>query len=148
MSITDLDETYMFEISIKIRFIWCNYWYQNSIFRVSVTIEPGRSLLQYVTTNCLILKWTEGNYFPTTRLPIYRSHPINFCRQLLCSALLKDPVVMSLAIYTFPQSSQQLVHCLHIIYVFEKGTYFEFYRPKRRRTFRWVFQKMWSITLN
>ena len=24
-------------------------------FRVSVTIEPGRSLLQFVTTNCLIL---------------------------------------------------------------------------------------------
>ena len=23
-------------------------------FRVSVTIEPGRSLLQFVTTNCLI----------------------------------------------------------------------------------------------
>ena len=24
------------------------------VFRVSVTIEPGRSLLQFVTTNCLI----------------------------------------------------------------------------------------------
>ena len=24
-------------------------------FRVSVTIEPGRSLLQFVTTNCLII---------------------------------------------------------------------------------------------
>ena len=27
-------------------------------FRVSVTIEPGRSLLQFVTTNCLIVKKT------------------------------------------------------------------------------------------
>jgi len=36
------------------RFLWCNYWYQNSIFWVSVTIEPGRFLLQFVTTNCLI----------------------------------------------------------------------------------------------
>ena len=28
---------------------------KNQFFRVSVTIEPGRSLLQFVTTNCLIL---------------------------------------------------------------------------------------------
>ena len=28
---------------------------QIPFFRVSVTIEPGRSLLQFVTTNCLIL---------------------------------------------------------------------------------------------
>ena len=27
-----------------------------SFFRVLVTIEPGRSLLQFVTTNCLIMK--------------------------------------------------------------------------------------------
>ena len=26
------------------RFFWCSYWYQNSIFRVLVTNEPGRSL--------------------------------------------------------------------------------------------------------
>ena len=32
-------------IDIKIQF-----------FRVLVTIEPGRSLLQFVTTNCLIIK--------------------------------------------------------------------------------------------
>ena len=50
MGKTKLDETYKFKISdffdvaidIKIRF-----------FRVLVTIEPGRSLLQFVTTNCL-----------------------------------------------------------------------------------------------
>jgi len=28
-------------------------------FRVLVTIEPGRSLLQFVTTNCLMLVVTE-----------------------------------------------------------------------------------------
>ena len=48
-----LDETYTFKICIKMRLFWRNYWYQNSIFRVLVTIEPGRSLLQFVTTNCL-----------------------------------------------------------------------------------------------
>ena len=51
MGKTNLGETYLFKISIKIRFFWRKYWYQNSI----VTIEPGRSLLQFVTTNCLIL---------------------------------------------------------------------------------------------
>ena len=38
------DETYLFKISIRIQFFWCNYGYQNSIFRVSVTIEPDHSL--------------------------------------------------------------------------------------------------------
>ena len=32
MAKTKLDETYIFKISIKIRFFWCSYWYQNSIF--------------------------------------------------------------------------------------------------------------------
>ena len=33
-------------------------------FRVSVTIEPGHSLLQFVTTNCLTrLKRTGGHYY-------------------------------------------------------------------------------------
>jgi len=41
------------------RFFWYNYWYQNSIFRVLVTIEPSRSLLRFVTTNCLI---NRGGY--------------------------------------------------------------------------------------
>ena len=50
---TKLDETYIFKISIKMQFFWCNSWNQNSVFRVSVTIEPGRSLLQFVATNCL-----------------------------------------------------------------------------------------------
>ena len=58
MGKTKLDETYIFKISIKMRFFWCRYWYQKifrfSFFRVLVTIEPGRSLLQFVTTNCLI----------------------------------------------------------------------------------------------
>ena len=56
---TKLDETYIYSksalkcdsfdvaIGIKIPF-----------FRVLVSIEPGRSLLQFVTTNCLILLLT------------------------------------------------------------------------------------------
>ena len=32
------------------------------LFRVSVTIEPGRSLLQFVTTNCLKLT-SEKKFF-------------------------------------------------------------------------------------
>ena len=53
MGKTKLDETYIFKISIK-----CNSFVAIGIkvpfFRVSITIEPGRSLLQFVTTNCLI----------------------------------------------------------------------------------------------
>ena len=58
-----LDEAYMFKMSIKMRFFRFSYWYQNSIFfRVLVTIEPGRSLLQFVTTNCLIRFLLGCNY--------------------------------------------------------------------------------------
>jgi len=32
MGKTKLDETYIFKTSIKMRFFWCSYWYQNSIF--------------------------------------------------------------------------------------------------------------------
>ena len=32
MGKTKLDETYIFKISIKMRFFWCNYCYQNSTF--------------------------------------------------------------------------------------------------------------------
>jgi len=32
MSKIKLNETYIFKISIKMRFFWWNYWYQNSIF--------------------------------------------------------------------------------------------------------------------
>ena len=55
MGKTKLDETYIFKISIKMRFLSCNYWYQNFVFRVSVTIEPGPSL-PFVTKNRLTLK--------------------------------------------------------------------------------------------
>jgi hypothetical protein len=56
MGKTKLVETYIFKINIKIWFFWCIYWYQNSIFRASVTIESGRPYLQFVTTNYLIEK--------------------------------------------------------------------------------------------
>jgi len=49
-------------IGIKIQF-----------FRVLVTIEPGRSLLQFVTTNCLIL--TSASFLFST-LIIVQNHYI------------------------------------------------------------------------
>ena len=53
MGKTKLDETYIlsafkcdsFDVAIDIKI---------QFFRVLVAIEPGRSLLQFVTTNCLI----------------------------------------------------------------------------------------------
>ena len=55
MGKTRLDETYIFQISIKLQFFWCRLTIGIKIrfFIVSVTIEQGRSLLQFVTTNCL-----------------------------------------------------------------------------------------------
>ena len=54
MTKTKFDETYIFKISIKIRFFYISFSIEIPFFRVSFTIEPGRSLLQFVTTNCLI----------------------------------------------------------------------------------------------
>ena len=51
---TNLDESYTFEISIKMQFFDVAIGIKIPFFRVLVTIEPGRSLLQFVTTNCLI----------------------------------------------------------------------------------------------
>jgi len=51
---TNLDESYIFKISIKIRFFNVTIGIKIPLFLVSVTTEPGRSLLQFVTTNCLI----------------------------------------------------------------------------------------------
>ena len=53
MGKTKLDETYIFEISIKMQFFYVAIDIKIQFFRVLVTIEPGRSLLQFVTTNCL-----------------------------------------------------------------------------------------------
>ena len=39
-----LNETYTFKINIEIQFFSYIYWYPSSIFRISVNIEPGRSL--------------------------------------------------------------------------------------------------------
>ena len=43
---------YSFDVAIGIKI---------PFFRVLVTIEPGRSLLQFVTTNCLILLLFDSN---------------------------------------------------------------------------------------
>ena len=53
MGKSKLDETYIFKISIKMRFFDVTIVIKILFFRVSVTIEPGRSLLQFVTMNCL-----------------------------------------------------------------------------------------------
>ena len=49
-----LDETYILKISIKCDSFDVTIGTKIPFFRVSVTIEPGRSLLQFVTTNGLI----------------------------------------------------------------------------------------------
>ena len=54
MGKSKLNETYIFKISIKMQFFDVAIVIKIPFFRVSVTIEPGRSLLQFVTTNCLI----------------------------------------------------------------------------------------------
>ena len=51
-----LDETYIFKISIKNSFD-VTISIKILSLRDSATIEPGRSLLQFVTTNCLIQLW-------------------------------------------------------------------------------------------
>ena len=53
MGETNLDETYIFNISIKCNSFDVTIGVEIPLFTVSVTIEPGRSLLQFVTTNCL-----------------------------------------------------------------------------------------------
>ena len=54
MGKTKLDETYIFNISIKMQF-FVTIGIKFPLFRVSVTIQPGSSLLQFVTTNCVII---------------------------------------------------------------------------------------------
>ena len=49
-----------FDVTIGIKIVSV-FWYP--FFRVSVTIEPGHSLLQFVTTNYLIPK-NEGSPIP------------------------------------------------------------------------------------
>ena len=53
MSKTKLDETYIFRISVKIFSFDVDIGIKILFFRVLVTIVPRRSLLQFVTTNCL-----------------------------------------------------------------------------------------------
>ena len=50
---TNLDETYIFKSALKCDSFDVTIGIKIPFFRVSVTIEPGRSFLQFVTTNCL-----------------------------------------------------------------------------------------------
>ena len=51
---TEFDETYIFKISTNIRFFYVSISMKILFFRLSFTLEPGHSLLRFVTTNCLI----------------------------------------------------------------------------------------------
>ena len=55
---TKLDETYIFKISIKCDSFDVTIGIEILFFRVSFTIQPGRSLQQFLTTNCLIINFT------------------------------------------------------------------------------------------
>ena len=59
MTKVKFDETYIFKIimdsdSFDVSFSINKIPIKIQIFRVSFTVEPGRSLLLFVTTNCLI----------------------------------------------------------------------------------------------
>ena len=56
-----LDETYIFKISIKCDSFDVAIGIKIPFFRVLVTIQPGCSLLQFVTTNCLIVAYLLEN---------------------------------------------------------------------------------------
>jgi hypothetical protein len=66
MGRTELDEIYIFEISIKILFFDVSIGIKIPFFRVSVTIEPGRSLLtvRYHELFDNISFSSVGNYHP------------------------------------------------------------------------------------
>ena len=49
-----------FDVAISIKIIG-SFWYP--FFRVLITIEPGRSLLQFVITNCLIPRILQTRIF-------------------------------------------------------------------------------------
>ena len=51
---TKLGESYLFKVSMKIRSLAVYIDIKVMSSKVSITIGPGRSLLQFVTTNCLI----------------------------------------------------------------------------------------------
>ena len=53
MGKTELDEIYRFKTRRKIQLFDVSIGIKIPYFRVLVTIEPGRSLLQFVATNCL-----------------------------------------------------------------------------------------------
>ena len=55
MGRTKLDETYTLKSALKCDSFDVTIGIKIPFFGVLVTIEPGRSLLQFVTTNCLIL---------------------------------------------------------------------------------------------
>ena len=54
MGKTKLDETYIFKNALKFDSFDVGIGINIPFFRVLVTIEPGRSLLQFATTNCMM----------------------------------------------------------------------------------------------
>ena len=53
MGTTKLDETYIFKAALKCDSFDVAIGTKIPVFRLLVTFEPGPSLLQFVTTNCL-----------------------------------------------------------------------------------------------
>ena len=56
MAQTDTFDGTVFKISIKMRYFYVTIGIKIPCFRVLVTIEPGHSLLQFITTNCFIMR--------------------------------------------------------------------------------------------
>ena len=65
MGKTKLGETYIFKSALKCDSFDVAIGTKIPFFKVLVTIEPGRSLLQFVTTNCLMTRYlVRGHALP------------------------------------------------------------------------------------
>ena len=62
MGLTNLDESYILKSALKCDSFDVGIGIKLPFFRVLVTIEPGRSLLQFVTTNCLITHYQSSSF--------------------------------------------------------------------------------------
>ena len=85
MGKTKLDETYIFKSALKCDSFDVAIGTEIPFFRVLVTIEPGRSLLQFVTTNCLTIVKDCKNDISRTSPFFWR---LLQCRHLYCQCFL------------------------------------------------------------
>ena len=73
MSKTNFDETYIFKISIKSNSFDVIISIKILFFRFSSIIELGRSLLQFVITNCLTQNFADSVWFALLLLDLLRT---------------------------------------------------------------------------